>query len=112
MSEFTKHDVKKNRVELIEPSFIAGIGWVLTFGAEKYGVNNWKLASDEDIERVKGALMRHLLAYMDGELIDPESGKPHLWHIGTNTMFLDYYEREKGYERAGATQKTSKSDTR
>ena len=91
---FTKFDEDKPRVSLVEPQFILGISKVLTFGAKKYGPNNWKEAQREDRERVKDAILRHLLAYLGGEKIDPESGYLHLYHIGCNTMFLDYFDRE------------------
>jgi len=49
-------------------------------GADKYGRNNWRkdriLAST-----YKGALLRHLKAWSEGEDIDPESGENHLYHI-------------------------------
>jgi hypothetical protein len=92
---FKKFDNGKPMVSLVEPKFILGVAEILTFGAEKYGPNNWKEAQPEDIQRYKDALMRHLLSYLDGEEIDPESGKPHLWHIACNTMFLDYFDRVK-----------------
>ena len=34
------------------------------------------------------ALLRHLMAYQAGEVNDPESGMPHLWHVATNAAFL------------------------
>jgi len=89
--EFTKFDSNKNRLELIEPKFIQGIGQVLTIGANKYSIDNWKRA--DDINRYKGALLRHIYAYLDGEQIDPESGLSHLYHAGCNLMFLDYFNR-------------------
>jgi hypothetical protein len=93
MSMFKKDDTDKPRVSLVDPKFILGISEILTFGANKYGANNWKTAKTTDIPRYKDALLRHLLAYLDGEYIDPESKKPHLYHIGCNLMFLDYFER-------------------
>lgn len=90
--DFVKHDGGKNMVTLVEPRFIAGVGQVLTFGAQKYDRNNWKELDSSELYRYKDALMRHLLVYLDGELIDPESGLSHLHHIGCNTMFLDWFE--------------------
>ena len=91
---FTKFDTNKPKVSLVEPKFILGIAEILTFGAQKYGQDNWKEAIDDDIQRYKDALWRHQLAYMDGETTDPESGKSHLHHIGCNLMFLDYFDRQ------------------
>lgn len=92
---FTKHDTGKPMVSLVEPEFILGVAEVLTMGAKKYAIDNWKLMTDEDIRRVKDSLLRHTLAYTSGELIDKESGLSHLYHAGCNLMFLDYHSRQK-----------------
>jgi len=94
LGSLKKFDSGKPMVSLVEPKFILGIADILTFGAEKYGKNNWKLAKEDDMARYKDALMRHLMSYLDGELLDPESGKPHLHHIGCNLMFLEYFDRQ------------------
>lgn len=95
MSKFLKFDNDKPMLELVDPNFILGVGGVLTMGATKYGVDNWKSASKEDIERIKGALLRHTMAYLSGEVIDPESGLNHMYHIACNTMFLSYFDNNK-----------------
>lgn len=46
-------------------------------GARKYGPFNWRERAVEAMTYV-GALKRHTEAWIDGEDIDPESGKPHL----------------------------------
>ena len=92
---FMKHDDDKNRLELIDPVFIEGLGKVLTFGAEKYDAWNWqKASSHEDRERIYGALQRHLSAYRKGEKFDSETGLSHLYHAQCNMMFLDYFDRK------------------
>lgn len=92
--QFTKADSGKPRLSLVEPAFIRGVGRILTFGAEKYDANNWKTLPPEELHRYKDAAMRHFLAYLDGELIDPESGQPHLDHLACNVMFLRYFEHQ------------------
>ena len=72
MEVFKKFDGGKTRYDLVPPKVIQGIAEVLTFGANKYGANNWK--SVDDPERYVGALYRHLEAYRKGEIIDPERG--------------------------------------
>lgn len=94
-SIFKKNDVEKVRVSLVEPGFIYGTAKVLTFGANKYEVNNWKELPENELYRYKDALMRHLLAYLAGENIDPDSGLLHLDHIACNTMFLRHFEIKK-----------------
>jgi len=85
-----KHDTGKPMVSLVEPSFILGIAQVLTYGAEKYAINNWQQATDKDIRRIKDSLLRHTLAYTSGELLDAETGLSHSLHAATNMMFLNY----------------------
>jgi len=96
MAEFTKDDAGKIRLELIDPDFIMGVGEVLTYGANKYAANNWKLMNGQsDIDRVKGAMLRHMMAYMAGEELDPESGLQHLYHISCGAMFLNYFDQRR-----------------
>jgi len=98
---FKKNDTDKIRLELIDPDFINGVGAVLTFGAEKYEANNWKKAkSKENRERIKGAILRHQMALMSGETVDPESGLHHAYHIATNAMFLAYHDKHSGEHKS------------
>jgi hypothetical protein len=96
---FRKLDSAKPRMELLEPEYMLGVAQVLSFGAEKYTKDNWKKATDKDIDRIVGALLRHMMAYMGGEKIDPESGLSHQYHIGCNSMFLDYFDRGSTYSK-------------
>ncbi len=91
---YKKYDGGKPRLELIDPDFILGVGKVLTFGAEKYDDDNWKKATPADRKRSAGSLLRHTMAYQKGEMIDPESGLEHLYHMATNIMFMSWYDRE------------------
>lgn len=94
MEGFKKDDTGKVMASLVSPEYILGTAKVLTFGAKKYGVDNWKEATDADIQRYRDALLRHLYAYLSGELMDPESGIEHLYHVSCNVMFLDYFDGE------------------
>lgn len=97
--EVKKYDSGKPMVQLVESWFILEVAKVMTFGAKKYGENNWK-GMGGDPMRTYGSTMRHLLAYHGGEIDDPESGLPHLAHAATEIMFTMYYEKlgkgEKG----------------
>lgn len=75
------------QVCLIPFEAIRAIGQVITFGAKKYGANNWQTLPDFK-DRYSDALMRHFVAWQGGEEIDQESGLHHLAHIGCNTVFL------------------------
>ena len=86
VQEFMKFDGDKLRPDLIPPSATKALAEVLTFGARKYKPNNWKNCTD--LSRYEAALLRHILAYQEGESHDSESGMPHLWHAMTNIAFL------------------------
>ena len=88
-----KDDQEKNRLDLIEPEFIEGVGKVLTFGADKYEPNNWQKVEDAE-DRYYAAALRHLIAWRKGEKTDPESGLSHLDHVACNIMFLQHFEKE------------------
>lgn len=62
---------------------------VITFGKNKYSEDNWKKSTNT--QNYINALIRHLMAYLQGEDIDPESGISHLGHIGCNIAFLLYF---------------------
>lgn len=87
----TKHDTGKNRLELIPVEAIEQIGLAFTFGAKKYDDNNWRKGFDW--ERLRGALMRHTLAWAKGEDLDPESGLSHLAHAGACLAMLITHEQ-------------------
>lgn len=49
-------------------------------GADKYGERNWR--KDKILTSTyEGAILRHFLAWAQGEDIDPDSGMPHLAHL-------------------------------
>lgn len=96
--EGTKHDQGKSRMDLVDPKWLLSVGDVLGYGAEKYAPGNWKKVEEK---RFIAAAMRHLLAYMDGEVFDdgPKgSGLPHLSHASTCLMFLHYLGRQEKVE--------------
>jgi hypothetical protein len=96
--EGKKFDSEKNMLQLIEPEFEEGIGWVLTKGAKKYGVDNWKNFTAADKPRFIGAMRRHLSAYRKGEIYDQETGLSHLYHLCCEAMFADYFDRKQAAE--------------
>lgn len=92
--EGTKHDQDKLRLDLIPPEALESLGAVLTFGAKKYGDNNWQ--NGIRISRLIGAALRHwFLGKCIGEKYDKESGLPHTWHMFTNIMFIVWTERNR-----------------
>jgi deoxycytidylate deaminase len=94
--EFMKFDKDKLRYELIPPIVLTALAKVLTYGAEKYKPHNWKNCIDTD--RWIGAFFRHIQAWRDGEIIDPDSGLPHLDHALTNLAFLVHLDYKINHE--------------
>jgi len=72
-------------VELVDTPYIWGTADVLTYGANKYTSNNWRKGIPES--EIVGALMRHMLKFRQGELVDPETGLDHRYHMSCNNMF-------------------------
>jgi hypothetical protein len=89
-----KFDKDKLMWELLPLEPIEDVVKILTFGAKKYAPNNWKLVDDAEA-RYYAAAVRHLVAWRQGELIDPESGEPHLAHLMCNVVFLSWLEKER-----------------
>lgn len=63
-------------------SAVADVG---TMGAAKYSRGGWRSVPNGQ-QRYLDAMMRHLLKHGQGELVDPESGHPHLAHATWNLM--------------------------
>lgn len=83
----------KTQYHLIPSTALTGMAKVFKLGADKYGAYNWR-NEPVDISTYYSAIMRHLIAYWEGEDIDPESGQPHLWHIACCAAILgDSLER-------------------
>lgn len=88
-----KFDKEKPRMDLLDMSALEGLAQVLTFGASKYAANNWRLGISNS--RLIASMLRHLSAIQRGEDVDPESGLPHIDHIGCNWMFLSYNTKHR-----------------
>lgn len=76
---------------------LAGVAAVLTFGAKKYEAHSWKQVENNK-ERYRDAMYRHLNAIESGEVLDPESGLPHWDHVACNALFLSELNKESGNE--------------
>ncbi len=84
-----KFDENKTPLGLIPPEALAQIADVFGFGAEKYGVNNWRYDGDSTSWiRTYSSVQRHLNAWHSGIDNDDESGMTHLAHAATQIMIL------------------------
>lgn len=92
-----KDNASKSRVDLIPSKPLIGVGHVLAFGARKYKPNNWRLGlrwSD-----TLASAMRHLLAFADGQDLDPETGLPHIDQALCQVLFQsEYYHTKTGID--------------
>lgn len=90
-----KDNVNKPRVDLIPSLPLFKAGEVLAFGARKYKPHNWRLGLSW--LETYGSLQRHLLAWLDGEENDRESGYSHMAHAVCQMLFLaEFYFRGTG----------------
>lgn len=89
-----KFDGGKLQYGLLPPLALREVVKVLTFGAEKYEPDNWKRVPDPN-RRYFDAAQRHLWAYKEGEINDPESGVSHLAHALCCIMFMLDLDEEK-----------------
>lgn len=85
----SKHDAGKPPLSLIPRAALLAEAEVLAFGAQKYDAHNWRKGMRWS--RLGDAAMRHLLAWLDGEDNDPETGLPHLAHLRCCSGFLLEY---------------------
>lgn len=91
-----KLDAGKLRPALVLGGFASAVQAMVKVGsdgARKYTDNGWKTVPDGKA-RYEDALLRHLLAHLSGEVLDPESGSPHISHCMWNAAAI--YELSKG----------------
>lgn len=94
----TKYDAQKPRWDLLPLGPVEDVVRVLTHGAAKYSDNNWRYVPNAH-DRYFAAAMRHLVAYRQGELLDPESGLPHLAHAVCCLLFLMWFGEPSQHPR-------------
>ena len=92
-----KADKGKLELSLVNPELVKAVAGVRMYGTEKYGDSeNWRKVEPK---RYVDALYRHLLAYIEGNEVDEESGLSHLAHMACNISFLldeEYLKEHKG----------------
>ncbi len=95
----TKYDSDKLQYTLIPPHALMEVARNLTIGLKKYKErDNWKKVPNAS-QRYLDALYRHLEAHRRGEVYDPESSEPNMYHMSAvivNAMFiLEFLTNEK-----------------
>ena len=104
-----KYDGEKPKMNLLPPKAIMEVAKVLTFGAEKYGAENWKELEDLQNRYTAGAL-RHIFAHMDGEKLDPETGLSHMAHALCCLLFKLEIELEDGESKEEELRETDTTE--
>jgi hypothetical protein len=94
MATGLKYDKGKLRWDLLPIDCVEEVVKILTFGSKKYEANNWQQVENAE-DRYFAALMRHLSASRQGNLVDEESGLSHLSHAMCNIVFLLWLEKHK-----------------
>lgn len=88
-----KYDNDKLRWDLLPFREVEEVVKVLTKGAKKYSVDNWKNIDDPQ-NRYFAAAMRHLVAWRMDEKLDIETGINHLAHAVCCLLFLMWFDNE------------------
>lgn len=82
-----KFDSGKPLMSLLPPFAIEEVAKVLTVGANKYAVDNWKYVPDGKF-RYLNAFGRHMNEYSKGIKFDPETGFNHVAHAICCLLFI------------------------
>jgi hypothetical protein len=90
-----KFDQGKPRWDLLPIREVEQVVKVLTAGAGKYADDNWQLVVADNPGRCIAAAYRHLAAWRQGEILDPETGLSHLAHAACNLFFLLWNDNEE-----------------
>lgn len=105
MAQGVKYDHDKPRWGLLPYDQLDDVVKILTFGAEKYADDNWKIVENAE-ERYFDAMLRHISEYRkaketnnDNLKYDSESELNHLAHVICNALFLMYFDKQELYKR-------------
>lgn len=67
------------------PGSVKSVVKVLELGCKRYGRTNY---SKVESERYEKSVLRHIMSHLSGDLIDKDSGEPHLSHAICGLLFL------------------------
>lgn len=93
--QVSKEKFSKLSASTVPPEGLAYLMKVFSFGKDKYGENTW---INYPISCYKDAIARHFVCVMsDLEMVDSESGLPHLAHLAADALIILSIEaRKKG----------------
>ena len=72
---------------LLPSTALIETAWAHQLGAERYGSYNWR-SNKVNASTYVSAMLRHLMAFQDGQDADADSGRSHLAHIVANCNIL------------------------
>lgn len=79
----------KAELSQVPTSLKYAVAKCLMYGSQKYARANWRKGMSW--MTVSDCLDRHMSSWLDGEVVDEESGLPHLYHAACNIAFLIEY---------------------
>ena len=79
--------IRKAPMSTVPAPVLAEVGVAMLEGASKYGRHNWRVAGVRASVYYDG-VMRHLMAWWEGEDIDPDSGLSHVVKAITSLTVL------------------------
>jgi len=86
---------QKARHYLLPPEFLKQVTAVLEHGADKYGPYNWREGAGIHQDVYISAVLRHLIAIMEGDWLDPDSGQAHWVHIAATAAIMVDAEKHR-----------------
>lgn len=104
-----KFDSEKPKMYLLPPKATLEVSKVLTFGANKYDEQNWRMLENLQ-NRYTGGALRHIFAHMDGELKDADSGNSHLAHAICCLLFKLEIELENEKSQEEVTRESNRRE--
>jgi hypothetical protein len=91
-----KSDQNKAPIRYLCREFLEGTAMAQEYGAKKY--SPWNYTKGISYNRLLDAAIRHLIAYQNGEDLDPESLLNHICHASANLNMLQYMIKNKPEE--------------
>lgn len=82
----------KLRWDLLPMSEIEDLVKLYHRGAKKYKPDSWKQLND-GFNRYRAALLRHMMAYLNGERYDKETGSNHLTAVAWNAIAMLWFDK-------------------